>query len=87
MCVCVRVCIYICICSKALISQSDYEKTILKHWADYDERSINKSQSIYDEMSHNTYICFQPQICNYQADMTISPLALNQSKLLKFFSI
>ena len=29
------------------------EKIFLKQLSDYDERSINKGQSIYDEMSHN----------------------------------
>ena len=66
----------------------------------YDERSINKGQSIYDEMSHNdvhifsiydemshnvVYLFSTPNLGNYQANMTISPLALNQSKLLKYF--
>ena len=42
--------------------------------------------SIYDEMSHNVVYLFSPQnLGNYQPDMTISPLALNQSKLLKYF--
>ena len=70
-----------------LISQSDFEKkNILKQLSDYDERSINKGQSIYDEMSHNVvYLFSTPNSGNYQADMTISPLALNQSKLLKYF--
>ena len=68
--------------------------------SDYDERSINKGQSIYDEISHNVvylfsicdemshnvvYLFSTPNLGNYQADMTISPLALNQSKLLKYF--
>ena len=59
------------------------EKMFLKQLSDYDERSINKGQSIYDEMSHNVVYLFS--IPNYQEDMTISPLALNQSKLLKYF--
>ena len=61
--------------------------------SDYDERSINKGQSIYDEMSHNVVYLFSiydemtrnvvylfsiPNLGNYQADMRISPLALNQ---------
>ena len=41
--------------------------------------------SIYDEMTHNVaYLFSTPNLGNYQADMTISPLALNQSKLLKY---
>ena len=37
-------------------------------------------------MSHNAvYLFSTPNLGNYQADMTISPLALNQSKLLKYF--
>ena len=41
--------------------------------------------SIYDEMSHNVvYLFSTPNLGNYQADMTISPLALKQSKLLKY---
>ena len=65
--------------------QSDYGKIFLKQLSDYDERSINKGQSIYDEMSHNVvYLFSTPNLGNYQADMRISPLALNQSKLLKY---
>ena len=75
-------------------------KIFLKQLSDYDERSINKGQSIYDEMSHNVVYLFSiydemthnvvhlfstPNLGNYQANMTISPLALNQSKLLKYF--
>ena len=42
--------------------------------------------SIYDEMTHNVvYIFLTPNLGNYQADMMISPLARNQSKLLKYF--
>ena len=42
--------------------------------------------SIYDEMSHNVvYLVSTPNLGNHQANMTISPLALNQSKLLKYF--
>ena len=67
---------------------------------DYDERSINKGQSIYNEMSHNVvylfsiydemthnvvYLFLTPNLSNYQADIRISPLALSQSKLLKYF--
>ena len=45
-----------------------------------------QGQSIYDEMSHNVvYLFSTPNLGNYQADITISPLALNQSKLLKYF--
>ena len=59
-----------------------------------------QGQSIYDEMSHNViylfstydemtrnvvYLFSTPNLGNYQADMTISPLALNQSKLLTYF--
>ena len=66
----------------------------------YDERSINKGQLIFDDMSHNVVYLFSiydemthnavhlfstPNLGNYQADMTISPLAFNQSKLLKYF--
>ena len=65
----------------------------------YDEKSINKVQSIYDEMSHSVvylfsicdemthnvvYLFSTPNLGNYQANMTISP-ALNQSELLKYF--
>ena len=36
------------------------KKIFLKQLSDYDERSINKGQSIYDEISHDVvYICFQ----------------------------
>ena len=42
--------------------------------------------SIYDEMTHNVlYLFSTPNLGNYQADMTISSLPLNQSKLLKYF--
>ena len=42
--------------------------------------------SIYDEMTHDVvYLFSTPNLGNYQADMTISPLVLNQSKLLKYF--
>ena len=42
--------------------------------------------SMYDEMTHNVvYLFSTPNLGNYQADMTISPLSLNQSKLLKYF--
>ena len=42
--------------------------------------------SIYDEMTHNVvYLFSTPNLGNYHTDMTISPLALNQSKLLKYF--
>ena len=61
------------------------EKIFLKQMSDYDKRSINKGQSIYDEMSHVIYLFSTLNLGNYQADMTISPLALNQSKLLKYF--
>ena len=45
-----------------------------------------QGQSIYDEKSHNAvYLYSPPNLGNYQADMTISSLALNQSKLLKYF--
>ena len=59
-----------------------------------------QGQSIYDKMSHNVvnlfstsdemthnvvYLLSTPNLGNYQAGMTISPLALNQSKLLKYF--
>ena len=75
------------------------KKIFLKQLSDYDERSINKGQSIYDERSHNVvylfsiydemthnvvYLFSTPNLGNYQAYMTISPLALNQSKLLKY---
>ena len=47
-------------CSKTLISQSDYGKIFSIQLSDYDGRSINKGQSIYDEMSHiMSYICLQ----------------------------
>ena len=37
-------------------------------------------------MTHNlVYLFSTPNLGNYHADMTISPLALNQSKLLKNF--
>ena len=57
----------------------------------YDEKSQNVVYlfSIYDEMSqmtHNVvYLFSTPNLGNYQTDMTISLLALNQSKLLKYF--
>ena len=49
--------------------------------------------SIYDKMTHNVVYLFSiyhgevitPNLGNYQADLTISPSALNQSKLLKYF--
>ena len=67
-------------------SQSDYGKNILKQLSDYDERSINKGQPIYDEISRNVVYLFSTQnLGNCQANMTIPPLALNQSKLLKYF--
>ena len=54
----------------------------------FDEMSHNVVYlfSIYDDMTHNVvYVCSTPNLGNYQADMTISPFALNQSKLLKYF--
>ena len=86
-------------CSKFLISQSDYGKIFLKHLSDYDERSINNGQSIYDELSHVAYLFSiydeishnvvylfsTPNLGNHQANMTIPPTTLNQSKLLKYF--
>ena len=54
----------------------------------YDEMSHNVLYlfSIYDEMTHNVvYLFSTPNLGNHQADMTISPLALDQSKLLKYF--
>ena len=54
----------------------------------YDEKSHNVVClfSIYDEMSHNVvYLFSTPNLGNYQADRAISPSALNQSKLLKYF--
>ena len=80
--------------SKTLISQSDYEKNILKTIVRlqgqliYDEISHNVVHlfSIYDEMTYNViYLFSTPNLGNNQANMTISPLALNQSKLLKYF--
>ena len=77
-----------------LICQSDYEKNILKTivrlkgQSIYDEmsRDVVCLFSIYDEMTQNVVCLFStPNLGNYQADMTISPLALNQSKLLKYF--
>ena len=77
-----------------------WKKIFLKKLLDYDERSINTSQSIYDEMihdvvylfsvydemSHNVvYLFSTPNLGYFQEDMTISPLALNQSKLLTCF--
>ena len=58
------------------------EKIFSKQLPDYDERSINKSQSTYDEMSHNVvylfsiydevshivYLFSSPNLGNYQAD-------------------
>ena len=42
--------------------------------------------SIYDGMSHNVVSLFSTaNLGNNQMDITISPLALNQSKLLKYF--
>ena len=62
------------------------KKIFLNHLSDYDERLFNKGQSMYDEMTHKVvYLFSTPNLDNYQADMTISPLALNQSKLLKYF--
>ena len=67
-------------CSETLISQSDYEKNILKTIVRL------QGQSIYDEMSHNViYLFSTPNLSDYKVDMAISPLALNQSKLLKYF--
>ena len=65
-------------------------KTIvrLQGHSKYDEMSHNIVYlfSIYDEMSHNVvYLFSTPNLGNYQADMTISPLALNQLKLRKYF--
>ena len=41
--------------------------------------------SIYDEMSHDVvYLFSTTNLGNHQADMAISPLALNKSKLLKY---
>ena len=54
----------------------------------YDEMSHNVAYlfSIYDEISHNVvYLFSTPNLGHYQADMTILLLALNQSKLLKYF--
>ena len=48
----------------------------------YDEMSHNVVYlfSIYDEMTHNVvYLFSTPTLGKYQADMTVSPLALNQS--------
>ena len=80
-------------CSGTL-SQSDYEQNIIKTIVRlqgrsiYDEMSHNVVYlfSIYDEMTHNVVYLFSiPNLGNYQVNMTISPLALNQSKLLKYF--
>ena len=54
----------------------------------YDEMSHNVVYlfSIDDEISHNVvYLFSTPNLGNYQVGMTISPSALNQSKLLKYF--
>ena len=54
----------------------------------YDEMSHNVVYlfSIYDEMTRNVvYLFSSPNLGHCQADITISPLALNQSKLLKYF--
>ena len=54
----------------------------------YDEMSHNVVYlfSIYDDMTHNVVYLFSSQnLGKYQADMTILPLALKQSKLLKYF--
>ena len=67
-------------CSEALISRS------VKSHINYSVTSY--LVSIYDERSHNVvyiYLCSTPNLGNYQADMTISPTAVNQSKLLKYF--
>ena len=41
--------------------------------------------STHDEMTHNVVRLFSiPNLGSYQAGMTISPLALNESKLLKY---
>ena len=68
------------------LSQSEYGKIFLKQLSDYDERSVNKGQSIYDEMSHNVvylfsiydemtlnvvYLFSTPNLGNYLANMTI----------------
>ena len=43
--------------------------------------------SIYDEMSHNVvYLFSTPNLGNYQADMTISPLALKIFLYYKYFA-
>ena len=53
-------------------NKPDYEKNILK--------------TIVRLQGHNVvYLFSTPNLGNYQADMTISSLALNQSKLLKYF--
>ena len=40
--------------------------------------------SIYGEMTHNVvYLFSTPSLGNYQADMTISPLALKQSNVVQ----
>ena len=78
--------------------QQTTEKIFVNQLSDYDERSINKGRSMYDEMSHNVvylfsiydemshnvvYLFSTPNLGNYQAGMTISPF--KQSKLLKYF--
>ena len=65
------------------MSQSDFEKNTHKTIVSQGQL---QGQSIYDEMSHNVVCLFStPNLGKYQADMTISPLALDQSKLLKYF--
>ena len=45
-----------------------------------------QGQSIYDKVTHNVVYLFSiANLGNYQVDMTVSPLALDQSKLLKYF--
>ena len=78
-----------------LINQSDYEKNILKTIFRLQGQSIKDEMSshnvvyfisIYDKMTYNVEYLFSTQnLDNYQADMAISPQALNQPKLLKYF--
>ena len=68
---------------KTIVSQDQLQGQSI-----YDEMSHNVLYlfSIYDEITHNViYLFSTPNLGNYQADMTISPLALNQLNLLKHF--
>ena len=75
--------------SKPIRLRKNTLKTIvrLQGQSIYDEMSHNVVYlfSLYDEITHVVYLFSTPNLVNYQADMTSSPLALNQSKLVKYF--